>query len=165
MFPTVIPTASTARIAVADCASRACSGATPSPAAKSTKAPASIRPAVITAPQLLKEPSSREPLEQVIPDAERVGHDRERRIHRSARHEEARVHHVEVVHFVCLAIHVESRGLGVVAEANRPILVRDSGQRDALSKIEAPREQAFVALVAMHATLRLLFHQALQLLD
>src|SRR2546422_5843303 len=166
MFPTVIPTAPTARISPAGCASSARPRGTPRQTVRSTRTPTSIRLAVLTTPPVASGGSTLlEPLEQVIPDAERVGHDRERRVYRSARGEEARVHHVEVVHFVRLAVRVQRRGFRVVPEADRPVLVRDARQRDALAEIEAPREQAFVALVAVDATLGLLLHQALELLD
>src|SRR2546427_6931569 len=167
MFPTVIPTAPTARISPADCASSARPRGTPRQTVRSTRTPASIRLAILTTPPVASGGSSTllEPLEQVIPDAERVGHDRKRRVYRSARGEEARVHHVEVVHFVRLAVRVQRRGFRVVPEADRPVLVRDARQRDALAEIEVPREQAFVALVAVDATLGLLLHQALELLD
>src|SRR3989475_340849 len=166
MFPTVIPTAPTARISPADCASSARPRGTPRQTVRSTRTPASIRLAILTTPPVASGGSSTllEPLEQVIPDAERVGHDRKRRVYRSARGEEARVHHVEVVHFVRLAVRVQRGGLRVAPEADRPVLVRDARQRNALAEIEAPREQAFMALVAMDATLGLLLHQILELL-
>ena len=50
-------------------------------------------------------------VEQVIAHAQRVGHDRQRRIHRAARREEAAVHDVEVVDFVRPAVDIERRGL------------------------------------------------------
>src|SRR2546425_12231473 len=165
MFPTVIPTAPTARISPADCASSARPRGTPRQTVRSTRAPASIRLAVLTTPPVASGGSTLlEPLEQVIPDAERVGHDRERRVYRSARGEEARVHHVEVVHFVRLAVRVQRRGFRVVAEPDRPVLVSDAGQRNALAEIKAPREQAFMALVAMDTALGLLLHESLEVL-
>src|SRR3989475_6268780 len=165
MFPTVIPTAPTARISPAGCASDARSNGRPKQTVRSTRAPASSRLGVMTTPPVSAGGFMLlEALDQVIPDAKRVGHDRERRVYRSARGEEARVHHVEVVHFVRLAVRVQRRGFRVVPEADRPVLVRDARQRDALAEIEVPREQAFVALVAMDATLGLLLHQILELL-
>src|SRR2546427_153412 len=86
MFPTVIPTAPTARISPAGCASSARPRGTPRQTVRSTRTPASIRLAVLTTPPVASGGSTLlEPLEQVIPDAERVGHDRERRVYRSAR--------------------------------------------------------------------------------
>src|SRR5439155_23983691 len=63
------------------------------------------------------EPSyvSPEPLSEVVTDPERVRHDGERRIHRAARREEARVDDVEVVDVMSLAVDVEGRGLGIPA--------------------------------------------------
>src|SRR2546426_641247 len=99
MFPTVIPTAPTARINPAGCACGARSSGNPRPTARSTRTPASIGLAILTTPPVPSGGSaSLEPLEQVISDAERIGHNCERRVYRSARSEEARVHHVEVVH-------------------------------------------------------------------
>src|SRR3989475_11725156 len=165
MFPTVIPTAPTARISPAGCASKTRSGGTPRPTARSTRTPARIRFAVLTTPPCSPGGSALlEPREQEIPDAERVGHDRERRVDRAARGEEARVHHVEVVHFVGLAVRVQRRGLRVAPEADRSVLVSDARQWNALAEIKAPREQAFMALVAMDPALGLLLHQILELL-
>src|SRR5881296_2941015 len=165
MFSTVIPTAPTARISPAGCASRARSSGTPRPTTRRTRTPASIRFGVLMTPPVSSGGFMLlEALEQVIPDAERVGHDRERRVYRSARGEEARVHHVEVVHFVRLAVRVQRGGLRVVAEPDRPVLVSDAGQRNALAEIKAPREQAFMALVAMDTAFGLLLHQILELL-
>ena len=66
-----------------------------------------------------------------------------------ARREEAAVDDVEVVDVVRLAVDVERRGLRIVAEANRAVLMRDAGERDALADEEVAREQALVALVAV----------------
>src|SRR5437762_5786334 len=165
MFPTVIPTAPTARISPAGCASDARSNGRPKQTVRSTRAPASSRLGVMTTPPVSSgDFMLLEALDQVIPDAKRVGHDRERRVYRSARGEEARVHHVEVVHFVRLAVRVQRGGLRVVPEPERPVLVSDAGQRNALAEIKAPREQAFMALVAMDTALGLLLHQILELL-
>ncbi|SRR6266516_5472670 len=54
---------------------------------------------------------SREPLPEVVTDPERVRHDGERRVHGTARGEEARVDDVEVVDLVGLAVDVEGQGL------------------------------------------------------
>jgi hypothetical protein len=59
---------------------------------------------------------------------------------------------------------VQRGGLRVAPEADRPVLVSDARQRNALAEIEAPREQAFMALVAMDAALGLLLHQMFELL-
>ena len=48
-----------------------------------------------------------QPFEQVIADAQRVGHRGQRRVHRAARGEEARVDDVQVVEVVRVAIDVE----------------------------------------------------------
>src|SRR5262245_49730363 len=84
--------------------------------------------------------SSFHSLQQMISDSQRVRHNRQSRIYRRARHEEAAVNHIEVVQVVRLAVHVQRRGLRVTSEADRAVLVRDSGKRDALAKIEAARK-------------------------
>src|SRR5438132_10885022 len=106
-----------------------------------------------------------EPALQVVADAERVGHDGQRRVHRGARRKEATVDHVEIVHLVSLAVGVERRGPRVVAEPDRPVLVRDAGERDPLAQEKITREEALVAVVAVHATFRLPRPQALELRD
>ena len=83
--------------------------------------------------------SDAEALEQVVADAQRVGHDRQRGVHRAARREEAAVDDVEVVDIVRLAVHVERGGLRVVAEADRAVLVRHAGQRNALADEQVAR--------------------------
>src|SRR5919199_788048 len=59
---------------------------------------------------------------------ERVRHRGEGRVHRARAGEEARVHDVEVVDVVGLAVHVERRALWVLAEADGAALVGDAGQ-------------------------------------
>src|SRR5579885_2039395 len=79
-----------------------------------------------------------EPAEQVIADAKRVGHDGQRRIDGGTRREKAAVDDIEVVHFVRLAIHVESGGLGIVAETDGAVLVRDACKRNTVAEEEIP---------------------------
>src|SRR3954467_7897167 len=55
-------------------------------------------------------------LEEVVAHPQRVRDRRERRVHGSDAGEEARVHHVQVVHVVRLAVHVERAGGGIGAE-------------------------------------------------
>ena len=69
----------------------------------------------------------------MVSHPQRVRHDRERRIHRAARAENAAVHNVEIVHVMPFAVNVQRAGLRVVAEANRADLVGDPRQRDALA--------------------------------
>ncbi len=93
---------------------------------------------------------------QMLADPQGVGHDRQRRIDRRAGREEAAVHDVEVVEFVGLAVHVEGRGLRVAPEADRPVLMRDARERDALADEEVAGEDPHVAGVAVHGALALL---------
>ena len=70
------------------------------------------------------------PLEQVVADAQRVGHRGQRRVDRSDAREEARVDHVEVVELVGPAVHVQHGCPGVGAEAAGAGLVRHPCDRD-----------------------------------
>src|SRR5260370_18631522 len=54
----------------------------------------------------------------MIADAERIGHDRQRRIDRPLRREEACVHDIEVVHVVGTTKAIEHGSRGIVAEAD-----------------------------------------------
>ena len=47
------------------------------------------------------------PLQEVIADPQRIGHGRERGIHRSYAAEETRVHDIQVIQFMCLAVSVQ----------------------------------------------------------
>src|SRR6516165_3158177 len=80
------------------------------------------------------------PPKQVIADAEGVGHDRQRGIDGGTRREKAAVDDVEVFDFVRLAIYVQCRCFRIVTEANRTVLVRDTGERDTVAEEEVPRE-------------------------
>src|ERR1043166_1004308 len=91
-----------------------------------------------------------EAVDEVVADAKRVGHDRERRIDGAARWEEARVDDVEIVEIVGLAVGVERRRPGVAAEADRAVLMRHAGERNALSDVEVAREQADVTVAAVN---------------
>src|SRR5262245_12671435 len=53
-----------------------------------------------------------EPPQQVIADAEGIGHDRQRRIHGCAGWEKAAIDDIEIVDFVRFTIHVECRSFG-----------------------------------------------------
>src|SRR5215475_337198 len=72
--------------------------------------------------------STRETFSEVRPDAQRVRDDRQGRVHRADRREEARVDQVQVVEFVGLAVDVEHRRLRIGAEAGGSGLV--GGRRD-----------------------------------
>jgi hypothetical protein len=55
-------------------------------------------------------------LQQVVANAQGIGHDRQRRIDRAAGREEAGINDVQIVDVVGSAIRVERRGLRVVSE-------------------------------------------------
>src|SRR5690348_6103709 len=104
-----------------------------------------------------------EPLQQVVANAQRVRHDRERRIHRTARRKEAPVHDVQVVHVVCLAVHVERGRRRIVAEPDRAVLMSHTGERNALAEEQASREDADVTVLAVDRARALTLEQLMHL--
>src|SRR4051812_28174895 len=80
-----------------------------------------------------------EALEQVVADAQRVGHGGERRVDGADAREEARVDDVEVVDLVRAAVGVEHRRRGVPAEAAGPPPVRANRERGLLLQVRAAR--------------------------
>ena len=82
-----------------------------------------------------------EPFEQMVADPQRVGDDRQRRVHRRARGEEAGIDDIEIVDLVRPAVDVERRGLGSMPEADRAVLVSGAGDRQALAEIGVLRQQ------------------------
>jgi hypothetical protein len=98
----------------------------------------------------------------MIAHAQRIGHDRERWIHRAARRKEARINHVKIVELVGLAVAIKRRCLWVVSETDRAVLVRHRRKRQTLSQIKIPREQTLMTLVPVNVAIGL-FHRFLQL--
>ena len=68
--------------------------------------------------------------EKMIPNAQRVSHGRQSRIHRADAGEKASIDHVQVFQFMCLAVHIQGRRLRILPEAAGSGLVRYSGNRD-----------------------------------
>ncbi len=97
-------------------------------------------------------------LEQVIADPQRVRDDGQSWIDRTAGTKEACIDHVKIIQLVRFAVAIERARLRIVAEADRPVLVRDTSERDALAEIQIAREETLVAFVAVHGTLGLLLH-------
>ena len=62
----------------------------------------------------------REPPQQVIADADGIGHYGERRLHRPDADKEARVHDAEIIAFMSLAVRIQHRAFRVCAEPARP---------------------------------------------
>src|SRR5581483_4697606 len=93
--------------------------------------------------------------------AQRVGHDRERRVDRAAGNEEAAVDDIEIVEVVRFAVNIESAGFGILAEAHRADLVRYAGKRNALADKQIARKQSLVTLVAVNFAASLLLHELL----
>ena len=60
----------------------------------------------------------------MISDPECIRNNGQGRIHGAAGYEEAGVHHIEIVHIVRSAVHVEDRGLGIASEPDGAALVR-----------------------------------------
>lgn len=89
------------------------------------------------------------PLQQVIPNAECIGHDGQRRIDSRTRGEEATVHDVEIVEVVRLAVHVKRRSLRVGPEADRTVLVGYAGERNTLTDVKIPAKQPVMAVSAV----------------
>src|SRR5206468_4477073 len=85
--------------------------------------------------------------------------------HGAARTEETCIDNIEIVELMRFAIAIERARLRIVAEADRAVLVRYSGKRDALAEEQVSGEKALVALVPVDRALRLLLHQALKLFD
>jgi hypothetical protein len=81
----------------------------------------------------------------MVANPERVGDDRQSRVHRGARREKAAVDNVEVVDLVRPAIDVERRRPGVMPEADRAVLVAGAGDRQALAEIGVLRQQVGLA--------------------
>jgi hypothetical protein len=98
----------------------------------------------------------------VIADAQCVGHDRERWIHRAARWKETRINNVEIVELVCFAIAIECRRFWIVAKTHGAVLVRDCREWQSLAQVKISRKQALVTLMPVNVTVRLL-HRFLQL--
>src|SRR5271166_2787755 len=84
-------------------------------------------------------------LQNVIAHAQRIGHDRQRRVYRRARREKAAVDDVKILEIMGFAIHIERRGLGIVPEADGAVLVGDTRQRNALSNIQVAAKESLVA--------------------
>src|SRR6476620_5972949 len=82
------------------------------------------------------DPSSGRAFDEVLTDPDGVRHRGQGRVHGSDAREEARVHDVEVVDLVGLAVLVEHRRRRIAPEAARPRLVRDTRDRDAHVHVE-----------------------------
>src|SRR5438093_10736402 len=98
---------------------------------------------------------STQTLSQMISDAQGVGHDGQRRVHRPGGWEEAGIDHVQVVQVVRLAVCVQHRRLGIVSEAACAILVGHAGQRDPLAYVGIHVQQIFCAVDVLQQALEL----------
>ena len=73
-------------------------------------------------------------LEQVIAHPQRVRDDGQSWIDRTAGTKEACIDNVEIIQLVRFAVAIERARLWIVAEADRAVLMRDAGERDALAE-------------------------------
>ena len=80
---------------------------------------------------------SRQPLQQVIGHTDRIGDRGEGRVHRSDADEEARVHDIQIVELMSLAVDIQYRGLRIGSEPARPGLVGTAGDRNVCLHIDA----------------------------
>src|SRR3954462_14954486 len=101
----------------------------------------------------------------MVSHPQRVRHDRERRIHRAARWEEATIHHVEIVHLMSSAVRVQGRRGWIRAEAHGAVLMRHAGKRNPLPHEEVPGEESLMTLAPMQRAAGLLLHEGLELGD
>jgi hypothetical protein len=106
-----------------------------------------------------------QPFPQVIPHPQRIGHDGQSWIHRTAGREEAGVHDIEVIHVVRLTVGVESRSLGIDPKADGAVLMGDPSEWDALANEQVASEQPDMAFMPVDCTFRLLLHQSFEFLD
>src|SRR5215468_7109143 len=94
--------------------------------------PAPVIGAVVGSPQ---------PLQQVISYAYRIGNSGQGRVHCADADKKARVHDIEVVEFVGLAVGVQYGSLRVRAEPACPGLMGTAGDRDVGFHIDVARDQ------------------------
>src|SRR5215471_9555013 len=84
---------------------------------------------------------SRQSVQEVIAHTDRIGDRGERGVYRADADKEARVHHVEIVELVRLAVRVQDGALGIRAEAARSGLMRAAGDWDIGLHVEVARNE------------------------
>jgi hypothetical protein len=82
-----------------------------------------------------REIGSSKPFDEVVRNADRVGDDCERRIHRAAGREKRRIDDIKVIQVVRAAVHVQNRLLRVHTEAACPVLMTDALEIDVFLEI------------------------------
>jgi Zincin-like metallopeptidase len=92
--------------------------------------PAAIVPQVCSAPIIGAVVGSPQPLQQVISYADRIGNRGQGRVHRPDTDKETRVHDIQIVELMRLAVRVQHGRLRVLAEPARPCLMGTAGDRD-----------------------------------
>src|SRR6266700_2118197 len=110
----------------------------------------------VTATQRNAAAVSAEARENVVADADGVGHDGQRRIDRAARREKAAIHDIQVVYVVRFAMRIERRHLWIVAKSHGSILMGNARQRDAVPNEQVPRHQMRVHIQVLEKMLQLL---------
>jgi hypothetical protein len=98
-------------------------------------------------------------LKQVVANAQRIGDDGESWIYGAAGAEEARINNIKIVEFMRFAVSIERARFWIVAEADGAVLMRDPGERDALTEEQIPGKETFMAIVSMHRAFGLLLHE------
>src|SRR6266850_442418 len=95
--------------------------------ATSTATKTSTRPNLLLVASRLTPGSLFHSLDQVFTHAQRIGHDRQRRIDGAAGDEEATVDDVKIIQIVRSAVHIERARLGIATETHRADLMCDAG--------------------------------------
>ena len=85
--------------------------------------------------------------EEMIPNAQRVSHGCQGRIHRADAGEKAGIDHVQVIQFMCLTVLIQGRRLWILPEATGSGLVRYSGNRNEALHVGIAMDQ----MVRVHA--------------
>ncbi len=98
----------------------------------------------------------------MIADPECIGHNGKCRGDGATGRKEARVHHVKVIQLVGLAINIERRTFRVGSEADGSVLVRHTGERDALAEEKVAGKQPHMTFMPMGRAFGLLFHEVLK---
>src|SRR5437868_9550624 len=92
-------------------------------------------------PLIARVSRSSQSLQQVISHADRVGDCGQRRVYRTDADKKARVHDIQIVELMRLAVDIEDGVFGIAAEAARAGLMGAAGDRYVGLHIEVARDQ------------------------
>src|SRR5581483_7218958 len=90
-----------------------------------------------------------ESCEEMLPDAQRIRHDRQSGIHRTTGGEETAVYNVEIIEIMGFAIDVEHGGVRIAAKTQSSILMRHAGEGDASRNIRLQRNDVLLEFNAL----------------